>query len=1041
LIRDGPLLNAQADAFVLARVRAPWLARAARPFARRVLMTLAIVLAHSGVAQAQVELPPSELSERIDVAADSASHWVEGVYDVYLLRGNCQVHQGLTYARSREAVLWIERGGADGEPPHKVIAWLEGEVDISYQPGPAQAGQARPAAARLTDKTWFGRFYSGLPVDVRRMPLSPPPAIKPAVYQHAAAALGTPDGRVKPAQFAEPLPAPPAPIVGPPPGMLRIRVQGRSAVHPDADSPVVNPATGERIVIIKNGVNIVVDGLDDFGSIDVDTDNLVLWTQGPVIQESNNQSSQSKEQPLEIYMEGNVVFRQGERVIYAQRMYYDVRRQTGIVLAAEILTPVPKYEGLLKLRADVVQQLGRDSFLAQNASLTSSRFGIPGYELRSGLMTYQDIQRPRINAFTGMPEQTPDGPIIDHDKLATSRNNVLYVEQFPVFYWPFLATDLEQPNYYIDAIRVRQDRVFGTQVLTDINAYQILGMRNPPRGTKWQFSADYFSQRGFGGGTNFNYERQTLFGVPEGTSGFVDAWGVHDRGTDNLGLDRRAIPPENGELRGRVLAQHRQMLPNNFQLTGEVGYISDFNFLEQWFEREYDQLKDESTAIELKQYLDNMTWSGFAAVRLNPFFTETEWLPRGDHFWLGQPLLNDRLTWYEHTSIGYARFKSANPPTDPTQAAHTGALPWEAPDPSTRIGERLATRHEIDAPFSLGAVKFNPYAIGELARWGEALDFNDLNRAYGALGLKASIPVWSVNPVVENQLLNVHGIAHKMVFEADATYAQSTQPLSDLPLYDQIDDNDIEAYRRWFPLNDFGALPPVPPQFDERYYALRRGLGYWVASPSTEIAEDLFTTRLGLNQRWQTKRGPINNRRIVDWITLNTDLTLFPNPNRDNFGEVVGLADYNFRWHVGDRTTVVSDGYFDFFDDAPKYITLGTFLNRPPRGSLYMGIHSLQGPITSNVLATSYSYRMSPKWVSTFGTTFDLHDSRNIGQNLTVTRIGESFLFVVNVNVDASKGNVGANFAILPRFLQGRVNTGQSGPGMALPIAGAYGLE
>ena len=76
-------------------------------------------------------------------------------------------------------------------------------------------------------------------------------------------------------------------------------------------------------------------------------------------------------------------------------------------------------------------------------------------------------------------------------------------------------------------------------------------------------------------------------------------------------------------------------------------------------EREYDQLKDESTAIELKQYLDNMTWSGFAAVRLNPFFTETEWLPRGDHFWLGQPLLNDRLTWYEHTSIGYARFKSA----------------------------------------------------------------------------------------------------------------------------------------------------------------------------------------------------------------------------------------------------------------------------------------------------------------------------------------------------------------------------------------------
>ena len=126
---------------------------------------------------AQVELPPSELTERIDVAADGGSHWVEGVYDVYLLRGNCQIHQGLTYARGREAVIWIERGGADGEPPHKVIAWLEGEVDISYQPAAAQAGQARPAAARITDKTWFGRFYSGLPIDVRPtsrcMPSSP----------------------------------------------------------------------------------------------------------------------------------------------------------------------------------------------------------------------------------------------------------------------------------------------------------------------------------------------------------------------------------------------------------------------------------------------------------------------------------------------------------------------------------------------------------------------------------------------------------------------------------------------------------------------------------------------------------------------------------------------------------------------------------------------------------------------------------------------------------------------------------------------------
>jgi len=215
-------------------------------------------------------------------------------------------------------------------------------------------------------------------------------------------------------------------------------------------------------------------------------------------------------------------------------------------------------------------------------------------------------------------------------------------------------------------------------------------------------------------------------------------------------------------------------------------------------------------------------------------------------------------------------------------------------------------------------------------------------------------------------------------------------------------------------------------------------MGSYVASPSTEIADDLFTTRLGVRQRWQTKRGPAGNQHVIDWISLDTDCTLFPDPNRDNFGQVLGLVDYNFRWHAGDRTTVVSDGYFDFFDQAPKYFTVGGFLNRPPRGSIYMGFHALEGPITSNVLAFNYSYRMSPKWLSSFGTTYDFYQARNIGQNITLTRIGESFLFTLNVNVDTSKGNVGANIAIQPRFLQGRLGAPSA---VAIPVAGVYGLE
>ena len=174
-------------------------------------------------------------------------------------------------------------------------------------------------------------------------------------------------------------------------------------------------------------------------------------------------------------------------------------------------------------------------------------------------------------------------------------------------------------------------------------------------------------------------------------------------------------------------------------------------------------------------------------------------------------------------------------------------------------------------------------------------------------------------------------------------------------------------------------------------------------------------------------------------MTLDVQGVAYPDPNRDNFGTAVGLVNYTYRWYLGDRTTIVSDGSYDFFSGAPQYTSLGMYLNRPPRGSLYTGIMLLNGPITSTVLATSYNYRMSPKWISTAGSTFALNHSGNIGENFALTRIGESFLFNVSMNVDVSKGNVGAAVSLQPRFLS-RSGFGAAN-GLQVPVAGAFGLE
>ncbi len=956
---------------------------------------LAVFVLCASPAAAQVQLPEGSAAEPIAVAAQAGNQWQLGSYEVWVLRGGCVIEQGQRTARCRDAVLWIDRAEPTEQRPNKVIAYLEGGVEI--------VSDGRPGAPRLTDQTWFGRFLSAGRVEVRAAQMAGRPATLPAIYWRGMERR-TPDAarsdwrssgtagqassgtHVQQAQYTGPMPGPaaapelvpvPAPVmpapapanpavvgpapaapakpqaVGPAPaapcGVRRIRVFPRSnnLVNGEFRS---DPNTNQQIAWIDSGVNVIVDtsgglsGIGEVGTIDVSADRVVIWTSGLQGLDVGRPAFQDQRTPLELYLEGNIVFRQGERTIYADRMYYDVPNHVGTVLKADMLTPVRTYQGLLRLHADVLQQTAADHYFAQDAFLTSSRMGEPGYRLQASNVYFEDLQQPMIDPLSGQPVLDPatGQPVIQHQKLATADNDFFFIGPVPVFYWPRLATDLNDPTYYINRVQAKQDTVFGTQILTGWNGYELLGIKNKPVGTDFDIDLDYLSKRGFGYGGSFKYDRQDCFGLAGHTAGLADFWGIQDQGVDDLGQGRWAVPPEKS-YRYRLFWQHREMLPYDLQLSAELGWISDRNFLEEYYKSEWDTLKDESTGVELKQITENRSWSLSADYRLNDFVTATNWLPRGDHFWLGQSLLGGALTWSEHTSAGYAQFQQTSVPANVTQypsppnpvgaAGAFNYLPWEQYDVQ---GVRLSTRQEIDWPIQLGVVKVVPYALGDVTYWGEDQAGDPLTRLFWEAGLRASMPMYSIDPTISSDLFNVHGLAHKINFELEFSYAQSNQDLQNLPLYDPLNDNSVEAWQRIFMTNTFGVpsmitVPPgtppgkilIPPQFDERLYALRTGLEDWVTSPSTEIAGDMTAVRLGVDQRWQTKRGPPDDRRIIDWMTLDTNVTFYPDASRDNFGTPLGLLDYNYAWHVGDRLTLLSDGIFDFFDQGQKIVTVG----------------------------------------------------------------------------------------------------------------------
>ena len=1028
-------------------------------------------------APAEVHLPRPSVDQTVSVSASEASRWQQGAYQVWWLRGDVRVAQGGGLWRGQEAIVWVDQPNTFHEPT-KLIVFLEGDANrpVEIEQHAAQASDPSDAPlARQRAPHWFGRLLTVGGVEWATPPPASEPVDKPGVFARGLARFEIDgirldadepparkqDPKVRPAQFAgDPFDrvAPAPDPVASSPSFRSIELYPRQGAGLKAE--VLTSPAGQSVVVLSGGANLVVTGVGAQGlpagvsefvggtdRIDLEADRVVVWTTNAANLGVGGRTEQSGEEPLEVYMEGNIVFRQGERIVYAERMFYDVRRKTGVILDAEVLTPVPdvdgyQYRGLVRLKAESIRQLDDSRYVADNALFTTSRLEEPTYSLRADTITFEDYQRQLIDPATGMPARDPftGAQSVEREQTATAEGNRVLVGDLPILYWPRIATDLREPAYYIEDFQVRNDAIFGFQVLTELDVYQLLGSKAPP-GTNWDVSLDYLSERGFGYGTLYEYDVDYFLGASGPATGRTDLWFINDNDLDNLGGGLSGIDPEQ-TFRGRAYWSHRQRVTDGilagWTTQAEIGWLSDRTFLEQYYEREWDEQRDQSTGFRLRRVIDNQSLTIESNAKVNDFFTETQWLPRVDHWLMGQELAGDRLTWFAHSHAGYANQNPASAPSDPTLAAQFFLFPWEvSPTGSAFEGERLATRQEIDLPIDLspyGApVKVVPYFLGEVAHWGADLNGEDRQRAYLQTGVRASAPFWAVNPNVRDPLFNLDGLAHKVVFDFEASYADANEDFQDLPLYDELEDNSLEEIRRRV------FNPTIPATADPRFYLVRSGIQGWVASPTTEVVDDLSVVRMGMRHRLQTKRGAPGQQRVVDWFTLDTNASLFPEDARDNFGETIGLVDYDMSWHLGDRFTVVSDGFLDLFTDGLQTFSAGVVMNRPSRGNAYLGYRSIRGPFNSDLLIARLNYRLGPKWIASATSVVDFGEAGNIGQNVAVSRIGESLIVTLGANVDEGKGNISYSLLIEPRFLPRTSLTRKTG--IDVPPAGAYGLE
>jgi hypothetical protein len=330
-------------------------------------------------------------------------------------------------------------------------------------------------------------------------------------------------------------------------------------------------------------------------------------------------------------------------------------------------------------------------------------------------------------------------------------------------------------------------------------------------------------------------------------------------------------------------------------------------------------------------------------------------------------------------------------------------------------GAVLMSRHELDAPFSLGPLHVVPYVRGEAAFWDEGFQSETIDRFVGTGGVRGSLMFWRAFPNVYSELFNLNGLAHKHTLEADFSVTDSSRGLGSIPQYNEFDENAQERFRNRLIVNTYNGF--LPPQFEPRFYAVRTGAGQYVTVPYHELVDDQQVLRLAWRHQLQTKVGPPERLRIKDWMTLDLEASYFPKPDRDNFGQEFGLLGAFYRWNLSDQTTLVASAQGDLFDNAQQLYSIGYILGRTTRGSLYIGLRQLTGQaLDSRIVNISASYTMSPKWITTLSTGFDIAEARNIGQSMTITRVGSDFLVHIGANFDASKNNAGITFAIEPRL-------------------------
>lgn len=332
------------------------------------------------------------------------------------------------------------------------------------------------------------------------------------------------------------------------------------------------------------------------------------------------------------HAEGHVRLREGYKEWTSDSLDYNF--ETGSLKSASARAELDHgvfYEGKSIESTDPNRYILKDSYF------TTSDYDQPGYRIKARSITVYPNNRIALHHL------------------------VLYFGSVPVFYFPYLVIPLDDGEVNGantgTQIQVGSKSKWGFFLLNSYTTRISEDLRPT-------LHLDYRTQRGLAGGLDLRYKAGEEYDPEkEGefqprVSGKIKSYYADDSKSRNsgsqeiitsTGIANQKIAPERYQARVTQQATLREDMYSKLKLNK----LSDANFLEDFFEKEFQKDPQPDNFFEFTKWSPNTTLSLLARPQINSFFTTTERLPELRYDLNRQPVRDSPLFYEGENSVAY----------------------------------------------------------------------------------------------------------------------------------------------------------------------------------------------------------------------------------------------------------------------------------------------------------------------------------------------------------------------------------------------------